>query len=71
MKIDGNFWIIDRLFLESINGISGLDALHLACAEKLKCEYLITCDDRILRRYEGGLKVINPIQFTIEVMKEA
>lgn len=57
--------------LESINGISGLDALHLACAEKLKCEYFITCDDRILRRYEGILKAINPIQFTIEVMKES
>ena len=57
--------------LESINGISGLDALHLACAEKLKCEYFISCDDRILRRYEGILKAINPIQFTIEVMKES
>ncbi|MDO8931692.1 MAG: hypothetical protein Q7U97_04800, partial [Rhodocyclaceae bacterium] len=27
-------------------GSSGLDALHLACAEKLKCDYFITCDDR-------------------------
>jgi hypothetical protein len=57
--------------LESIYVISGLDALHLACAEKLKCKYFITCDDRILRRYKGILKAINPIQFTIEVMKES
>jgi len=57
--------------LESVNGISGLDALHLACAEKMKCEYFITCDDRILRRYEGNLKAINPIQFTIEIIKES
>ena len=57
--------------LESIYGISGLDALHLACAEKLKCKYFITCDDRILRRYEGLLKVLNPIQFTIEIIKES
>ena len=56
--------------IESENGISGLDALHLACAEKLKCEYFITCDDRILRRYKGVVKTINPIQFTFEVMKE-
>lgn len=57
--------------IESASGISGLDALHLACAEKLKCAYFITCDDRILRRYKGVVKAINPIQFTIEVMKES
>ena len=57
--------------IESANGLSGLDTLHLACAEKLKCEYFITCDDRIVRRYKGAVKAINPIQFTIEVMKES
>ena len=25
--------------IESVDGISGLDALHLACAEKLRCEF--------------------------------
>ena len=57
--------------IESTDGISGLDALHLACAEKLKCIYFITCDDKIIRRYNGIVKAINPIQFTIEVMKES
>ena len=57
--------------IESTNAISGLDALHLACAEKLKCGYFITCDDKIVRRYQGAVQAINPIQFTIEVMKES
>ena len=57
--------------IESANAIAGLDALHLACAEKLKCGYFITCDDRIVRRYKGVVKAINPILFTIEVMKES
>ncbi len=56
--------------IESSNGISGLDALHLACAEKLKCGYFITCDDRIVRRYTGLVKAINPVQFTVDLLKE-
>jgi len=56
--------------IESSGGISGLDALHLACAEKLKCSYFITCDDRIVRRYAGGVKAINPVQFTVDQLKE-
>ena len=56
--------------IESSDGISGLDALHLACAEKLKCGYFITCDDRIVRRYTGVVKAINPVQFTVDQLKE-
>jgi predicted nucleic acid-binding protein len=56
--------------IESSYGISGLDALHLACAEKLKCGNFITCDDRIVRRYTGIVKAINPVQFTVDLLKE-
>lgn len=56
--------------IESTDRISGLDALHLASAEKLKCIYFITCDDRIIRRYSGNVKAINPIQFTVDLLKE-
>ena len=56
--------------IESANGLSGCDALHLACAEKLKCSYFVTCDDKIVRRYKGVVNTLNPIQFLIEVMKE-
>ena len=57
--------------IESSNSISGLDALHLACAEKLKCGYFITCDDKVVRRYKGTVKAINPVQFSIEALKES
>jgi predicted nucleic acid-binding protein len=57
--------------IELSYAIHGLDALHLACAEKLKSEYFITCDDRILRRYAGVVKVISPVQFAIEAVKES
>jgi predicted nucleic acid-binding protein len=56
--------------IETSDAISGLDALHLACAEKLKCSYFITCDDRIVRRYTGLVKAINPVQFTVDQLKE-
>lgn len=56
--------------IETSDAISGLDALHLACAEKLKFSYFITCDDRIVRRYTGLVKAINPVQFTVDQLKE-
>jgi predicted nucleic acid-binding protein len=31
------------------DGIKPLDAAHLACAELSRCEYFLTCDDRLLR----------------------
>jgi len=43
-----------------------LDALHLACAEEAEAEYFITCDERIIKRYQGeALKVMNPVNFVI------
>ena len=50
--------------------IKGLDALHLACAEELKADYFLTCDDKILKRYEGSIKVQNPIDFVINFFKK-
>jgi predicted nucleic acid-binding protein len=50
--------------------IGGLDALHLACAEKLKAEYFLTCDDKILKRYKGSIKVQNPADFVMNILKE-
>jgi predicted nucleic acid-binding protein len=37
-----------RRFIDS--GIKPIDALHLASAEAVNCEYFCTCDDRFLRR---------------------
>lgn len=50
--------------------IKGLDALHLACAEEIKVDYFLTCDDKILKRYKGSLKLVNPVDFVINILKE-
>ncbi|MEK7237421.1 MAG: PIN domain-containing protein [Nitrospirota bacterium] len=50
--------------------IKGLDALHLACAEELKADYFLTCDDIILKRYKGIIKIQNPVDFVINLLKE-
>jgi predicted nucleic acid-binding protein len=47
-------------------GIMGMDALHLACAEMAKAEYFITCDDALLKRAE---KIENMQIKTISVME--
>jgi len=54
--------------------IRGRDALHLAIAETSGCDYLVTCDDRLVRqgeriREQGVISVhlINPVDFVQEV----
>ena len=51
--------------------IHNLDSLHLACAIYSDCNYFITTDDDIIKRYsyEGKLKVIDPIKF-IKIMEK-
>lgn len=48
-------------------GIKALDALHVACAESVSVDVLLTCDDRLIRRYtqlaKGKLNVIDPVTF--------
>ena len=51
-------------------GIKGLDALHLACAERLKADYFVTCDDRIIRKYTGTIVVVNPVELTMQVLQQ-
>ncbi len=46
-----------------LKGIKSLDALHLACAEASGCDYFLTCDDRIIKRYDGHIQVKNPADF--------
>lgn len=50
--------------------IKGLDALHIACAEALKADYFLTCDDRLIKRYNGHLKVQNPVDFALNFLKK-
>lgn len=51
-------------------GIKSLDALHLACAEKLKVGYFVTCDDRIIKKYTGTVIAVNPVELTMTVLKQ-
>jgi len=44
-------------------GIKPLDALHLASAEQAAADYFLTCDDRLVRRYSGNLRAMNPQTF--------
>ena len=48
-------------------GIDAIDALHVACAEEAECEYFVTCDDRIARRYRGTFKLVSPVDFLVRV----
>ena len=55
--------------IEQQYNIKGMDALHLACAEQLQVDALITCDDRMIKRYKGKTTVINPVAFTMEFLQ--
>jgi predicted nucleic acid-binding protein len=50
--------------------IRGLDALHLACAERLDVDYFLTCDDKIIKKYKGVVSVENPVEFLLNILKE-
>lgn len=53
-------------------GLKAIDALHVACAEAAGCELFLTCDDRLIRRYEHEvLQVLNPVDFVVRVEGES
>lgn len=49
-------------------GIKPLDALHIACAQALECQYFLTVDKNILKRARAipKMRIVNPIDFVIE-----
>ncbi|MBS1249176.1 MAG: hypothetical protein MAG431_00749 [Chloroflexi bacterium] len=49
-------------------GIKPLDALHVACAMELECQYFLTVDKGVLNRAQAitGIQIVNPIDFVIE-----
>ena len=45
-------------------GVKSKDALHISCAIDAACDYFITTDDEILRKYRTGeIKVCSPVEF--------
>lgn len=53
--------------IQTLSSIKGYDAEHIACAELAGCDYLLTGDDRLLRRF-NRLKVqrVLPLQVTLQ-----
>ncbi len=49
-------------------GLKSLDALHVACARALECEYFLTVDKGILKKATliSDIHIMNPIDFVIE-----
>lgn len=50
-------------FLTQEMMLSPIDALHLATAEQATADIFITCDYGIIKKYKGGMKTINPLEF--------
>jgi len=56
-------------------GLRGLDALHVASAEAAAAEFLVTTDDRMLRRTRRAsaqlqVKVVTPVQALARLLAE-
>lgn len=53
----------------TVSGLKALDASHVAFAESARCDVLLTCDDRFLRRsrhLQLSVRVLNPIEYLAE-----
>ena len=45
-------------------GVKSKDALHLSCAIEAACDFFITTDDGILKKYKAGeINVCSPVEF--------
>ncbi len=49
-------------------GVRSKDALHLACAVAMKCDYFLTTDDQLVKKASGvtEIKVTDPVSFIRE-----
>ena len=45
-------------------GLKSKDALHISCAIEAACDYFITTDDGILKKYKTGeIQICSPVEF--------
>ena len=51
-------------------GLKSLDAAHVAAAESTAADYFITCDDQLIRKYRGKLRVLTPPELILTLTKE-
>ena len=66
--------ILERSLELEKRGLSGMDAIHIACAEKAKADFFVTCDDKLIKKLEQidniGILYYNVIDFVYrEVFK--
>lgn len=63
--------IRDRAQEYEREGISGIDALHIAIAESADVDFFITCDDRLLKKgKQFNVKSMNPVEFVQKELGE-
>ena len=59
--------ILDRSLEFEKLGLSGMDAVHIACAEKANADFFVTCDDRLIKKLQRvddmGIVCYNIIDF--------
>ena len=59
--------ILDRSLELEKWGLMGMDAVHIACIEKAKADFFITCDDDLIKKLERidniGIAYYNIIDF--------
>lgn len=51
-------------------GLKSLDAAHVAAAESASADFFITCDDQLIRKYRGPLRVLTPPELVLILIKE-
>jgi len=60
-------WILERSIELEEYGLTGMDAVHIACAEKAKADFFVTCDDDLVKKLERidkiGIAYYNIIDF--------
>jgi len=59
--------ILDRTQEFEKYGLMGMDAVHIACAEKARADFFVTCDDNLIKKLERidniGVLYYNVIDF--------
>ena len=68
---EANEEILKTAYEISKFNVKSKDALHLACAIHLKCDYFITTDEIIIKKMSSfeKIKVVNPIEFINKEVK--
>ena len=67
IDIDETSEIVEIAKVTRTNGLKTKDSLHFACAVSTGCDYLITTDKQFLNYKNDRIKLLNPMQFIIEM----